>query len=121
MKVLLDENLPAPMAGLLPKHEVRTAAEMGWSGIKNGKLLTLVEAAGFDVFLTGDKSLEHQNIIERLPFGVAILSTTNWPVLRRNLALVNAGIEACVPGTARLVECGGFTQKRRRKPPASSP
>jgi hypothetical protein len=30
-----------------------TVAYMGWSGVKNGELLTLAEANGFNVVLTG--------------------------------------------------------------------
>ncbi len=33
--------------------------DMGWSGIKNGKLLRLVEKE-FDVMITVDKGFEHQ-------------------------------------------------------------
>lgn len=35
MRILLDESLPRPLARLLPGHEVRTVAEMGWSGIES--------------------------------------------------------------------------------------
>jgi len=32
---------------------------MGWAGIKNGELLRLASAS-FDVFLTVDRNIEHQ-------------------------------------------------------------
>jgi len=47
MKVLLDENLPHSLRKHLQKHAVFTAAYMGWSGLKNGHLLNVAEAAGF--------------------------------------------------------------------------
>ena len=59
MKILLDENLPRKLAGHLKGHECRTAAECGWAGKKNGKLLSLAEPL-FDVLLTLDKSIPYQ-------------------------------------------------------------
>lgn len=54
MRILLDESLPRPLAGLLPEHEVRTVAAMGWTGSRNGELLQLA-AGDFDVLLTADQ------------------------------------------------------------------
>ena len=59
MKVLLDECVPRKLKRELTEHEVLTVTEYGWSGIKNGKLLTLAEAE-FDVFLTIDQNLKYQ-------------------------------------------------------------
>jgi hypothetical protein len=33
---------------------------MGFAGLKNGELLKQAEASGFDVFITGDKTLEYE-------------------------------------------------------------
>ena len=41
MRLLLDESVPAKLRKHLRSHEVRTAVEMGWAGVKNGKLLAL--------------------------------------------------------------------------------
>ena len=55
MKVLLDENLPYKLRQSLTGHDVRSVNHMGWSGEKNGELLKLCEAEGFDVLVTGDQ------------------------------------------------------------------
>jgi len=34
---------------------------MGWSGEKNGELLKLCEAEGFDVLVTGDQNLRDRH------------------------------------------------------------
>ncbi|HEX4960928.1 MAG TPA: hypothetical protein VF173_08825 [Thermoanaerobaculia bacterium] len=49
-RVLLDENLPRLLKRELSGHEVRTVAEVGWAGLKNGKLLRLAESE-FDIFI----------------------------------------------------------------------
>ena len=66
MRVLLDESLPRPFAQLLPQHEVRTVAAMGWSGKQNGVLLGLA-TDHFDVVLTADQNLEQQQNLTTLP------------------------------------------------------
>jgi predicted nuclease of predicted toxin-antitoxin system len=53
MRILLDEDLPRRLGGLLIGHTVATVQVSGWSGIKNGQLLALAETQ-FDVFLTMD-------------------------------------------------------------------
>jgi uncharacterized protein DUF5615 len=72
VRVLLDESLPRPLAWLLSGHEVRTVAQMGWSGTRNGPLLELA-APEFDVLLTADQNLEHQQNVRALPIAVAVL------------------------------------------------
>ena len=53
-------------------HDVKTAHQMGWSGIKNGVLLALVSGK-FDVFVTVDRNLAFQNVVTNLPFAVIVL------------------------------------------------
>jgi predicted nuclease of predicted toxin-antitoxin system len=72
VRILLDESLPRPLARLLPEHDVRTVAAMGWGGKRNGELLQLA-AADFDALLTADQNLEHQQNLGALPVAVIIL------------------------------------------------
>jgi predicted nuclease of predicted toxin-antitoxin system len=72
MRLLLDESVPRRFRRALPEHVVRTAVEMGWSGVKNGELL-LLAAAEFDVLITVDQNLPHQQNIANLPIGVIVL------------------------------------------------
>ena len=51
MRVLLDECVPRALRNDLPGHEVKTVAELGWAGVKNGELLRRA-AAEFDVLIT---------------------------------------------------------------------
>lgn len=59
MRVLLDECVPRALRNELPGHDVKTVAECGWAGVKNGELLRLA-AESFDVLLTVDRNLEYQ-------------------------------------------------------------
>jgi predicted nuclease of predicted toxin-antitoxin system len=60
MKLLLDENLPKRLKLDFSEHEVYTVRDKGWNGIKNGELLKLMIEDSFDVLLTFDKNLQHQ-------------------------------------------------------------
>jgi hypothetical protein len=72
LRVLLDENLPHDLMGLLDGHAVETVAGRGWAGVRNGVLLQ--RAAGeFDAFITMDRRLPDQQRIAELPFGVILL------------------------------------------------
>lgn len=51
---------------------MRTVAEMGWSGTKNGTLLRKA-AADFDVLLTIDSNMEYQQNLTNLPVAVIVL------------------------------------------------
>jgi predicted nuclease of predicted toxin-antitoxin system len=74
MRLLLDECLPKDLARELPGHTVKTVPQAGWASISNGKLLRLIADCGkFDVFLTMDKNLPHQNKIRELPFAIVVL------------------------------------------------
>jgi predicted nuclease of predicted toxin-antitoxin system len=72
MRLLLDESVPSRLRRALPKHDVRTVGEMGWSGVKNGKLLALA-AVDFNAFITVDKNLPYQQNLATLPIAVVVL------------------------------------------------
>jgi hypothetical protein len=66
MLVLFDHSTPAPLRYALKGHVVVEAIERGWERFANGALLDAAEAAGFEVFLTADKNIRHQqNLADR--------------------------------------------------------
>jgi len=42
MRVLLDECVPRTLREQLPGHEVKTVAESGWAGVKNGATVAVI-------------------------------------------------------------------------------
>ena len=73
MKLLLDENLPKRLKQDFLEHEIYTVRDKGWNGIKNGELLKLMVADGFQALLTFDKNLQHQQNFERYTLTVFVL------------------------------------------------
>ena len=83
MNILLDESLPARLAHELHGHKVRTVAQEGWTGKKNGELLKLA-ASQFDVFITADQNLQYQvNLLRaKIPIIVLEAKTNRFDDLR---------------------------------------
>jgi hypothetical protein len=71
MRVLLDECVPRRLRRELAGHDVRTVPEMGWSGKKNGELLGLMAGQSFEVLVTVNQSIRHQQNLQSA--GVAVL------------------------------------------------
>ena len=57
MRILLDECVTKRLKVHLTLHVVATVTEKGWSGLKNGQLMTAASADGFDILITIDKNL----------------------------------------------------------------
>jgi hypothetical protein len=80
MKIIIDECVPSIVKRGLPAREIMTVQEMGWAGIKNGVLLKLV-AAEFDVFITSDKNLRHQQNLPDLDLAIILLPSNQVPIV----------------------------------------
>jgi predicted nuclease of predicted toxin-antitoxin system len=61
MRILIDECAPSALRHALARqgHNCKTVQEAGWSGKKNGELLSLAENE-FDVLITIDTNLRYQ-------------------------------------------------------------
>jgi len=75
MKVLLDECVTKKLKIHLKDFEVYTVTELGWSGVKNGKLMALCVENGFEVLLTIDKNLVHQQNLSKYKIAIVVLNT----------------------------------------------
>src|SRR3954471_6211838 len=73
MRVLLDECVPRRLRAALLGHDVRTVSEMGWAGKKNGELLQVMAGQGFEVLVTVDQNLRHQQNLQAAGIAVLIL------------------------------------------------
>jgi len=65
------------LAGLVqeagPHHFVRTMADEGWKGLRNGALLQRMREAGFEALVTVDRRMEYQQNIPRSGIGLVVL------------------------------------------------
>jgi predicted nuclease of predicted toxin-antitoxin system len=73
VKVLLDECVPKDFCKSFPEHECHTAHQAGFGGKTNGDLLTAAERAGFEVLITVDRNMPHQQNLPRHNLALIIL------------------------------------------------
>jgi hypothetical protein len=114
MRVLFDQATPVPIRPYLQGHDVRTAAQQGWDRLKNGELLAVAEAAGFDVLLTTDKNMRYQQNLAGRRIAVVVLGLQQWPDLRPHVQSIVEAIKTAVPGSYTEID---FPQEPRRDHP----
>ncbi len=119
MKILFDANVPHDLRPFLSHHQTFTAAYLGWAGLKNGELLSAAEAESFDVLITGDKTLHHEQNMTGRMIALVSLSAVNWPVIEPHIPRIVEAVDHAAPGSFTLVACGAFVGPgRRSKGPA---
>lgn len=79
-------------------HECSTVPEAGWSGKKNGELLSLAEHAGFKIFLTLDRGIEYEQNLKGREIAIICLAAKSnrlsdiAPEVSRLLPVLGSGI-----------------------------
>lgn len=103
MKILIDESAPQDLRHWLSEHDVETVAYRGWSGLKNGELLQRAEP-DFDVLLTADKNIPHQQPIAGTRIAVIVLPTNQVSLLKKRIDDIRQAINASSPGRVTRME-----------------
>ena len=109
MLIIFDQATPVPIRPYLERHTVRTAAQQGWNKLSNGELLTVAEEAGFDLLLTTDKNIRHQQNLAGRKIAIVVLGRQQWPQLEPHIQLVIDVVNAATPGSYSVVDIP-FTQ-----------
>ncbi len=93
MRILLDECLPLDFRHSFPDHDTHTAQWAGLKSKKNSELLLAAEMAGYDVLLTVDQGIPHQqHSVSRKLSIILVRSRTNQ--IEDLLPFVNAILNA---------------------------
>ncbi|OGV75184.1 MAG: hypothetical protein A2340_01225 [Lentisphaerae bacterium RIFOXYB12_FULL_60_10] len=100
MKVILDECLPRRLLRDLPDHMVTTVPKQGWAGVTNGALLKRVEPE-FDVFITMDSNIVHQQNMDGLKICLVILhgSNSRYETLQPRLPQIREALKQAKSGS----------------------
>ena len=97
MRILFDQGTPVPLKQYLTGHQIETAFELGWSRVTNGELLAAAEGR-FDVLVTTDRNLRHQQSLAGRKLAVLVLPTTSWPRLQEHVQKIAAALTGIKPG-----------------------
>lgn len=104
MRILFDQGTPDPLRHALTRHEVATAYELAWSTFSNGELLDTAEREGYEVLVTTDTNLRHQQNLAARRLAIVVLLSTSWPRIQRALATVVEAVDGAAPGSYMEVE-----------------
>lgn len=102
-RVLLDHCVPRQFGSLLVGCDVTTAAARGWAELKNGELLDAAQAAGFEVLITADKNLQHQQNLAARQIAIIELPTNRLRLVAGYAPEVNSILATIAPGDYRVV------------------
>jgi hypothetical protein len=103
VRVLFDQGTPVPLRESLTQYEVSTAYERGWSTLKNGDLLDAAEREGFEVLVTTDKNLKHQQNLGARRIAIVVLTSTSWPRIQSEISAVVSAVDETSPGSYKEV------------------
>jgi len=117
--LLLDESAPAGLCGILTGFNVRTAPEMGWAGVSNGRLLDLAERAGFEIMVTADGNIRVQQRLAGRKIALVVLTTNHWDTIKADPAGVIAACAGAGQGAYVVVRFPKPSRRRRPFPPSS--
>jgi hypothetical protein len=104
VRILFEQGTPVPLRQSLTHHEVTTAYECDWSSLKNGELLDVAVKQGFEVLVTTDSNLKHQQNLKSRRIAIVVLSTPSWPRIQRAVAEVVGAVDAASEGSYTEVE-----------------
>lgn len=103
MKILFDHGTPAPLRRHLQGHAVDRSAEKSWELLENGELIRKAEEEGYEVIVTTDQNMRHQQNLAGRKLAVVVLMATAWPRVQHRTEEIRAAIEEARPGQVREV------------------
>jgi hypothetical protein len=79
LKILFDQGVPKPLQAHLLGHQITRAYQLGWARQQNGALLARAENAGFEMAVTTDQRMRHQQNLGKWKLAIFVLGRGNWP------------------------------------------
>jgi hypothetical protein len=74
LRILIDESLPVAFASEVLNHDVSTVRAEKWLGFSNGSLLRAAVRRGFDVIITADSAIRHQQNLVAIGIAAVLLT-----------------------------------------------
>ncbi len=101
MKLLFDQGTPRPLRHYLAEHSVDTASERGWSDLDNGDLLEVAENEGYDLLITTDQNIRHQQNLANRRISIEVLLSTAWPLIQLRVDNIRAAVNEMGPAGSK--------------------
>ena len=79
------------------------SAERGWELLENGELIRRAEEDGYQVIVTTDQNMRHQQNLTGSRLAIVVLMATAWPRVQHRTEEIRAAIQEVEPGQVREV------------------
>ena len=99
MLVLCDNGAPRGLARFLTGHSVEEARARGWEELSNGELIDAAERAGFELMVTTDKNIRHQQNLRARKIALVVLEHSQWPMVKLVAENIVAAVNAAEAGS----------------------
>ena len=80
--------------------------------MRNGELLKLSVDAGYDVMITADQGIEHEDNIAKQKIALITLTSPRWPDVKKHIPQIRRALADAKKGRATTVEV--TTQKKTK-------
>ena len=95
--MLVNQGVPVPLRRQLAEHVVDTAFERGWSNLRNSALLDQAERDGYQLPVTTDQNLRHQQNLMAGRLAIVVLLAASWPRIRQRVDDIRAIVDQIGP------------------------
>ncbi len=121
MRIAIDEDIPNELTPLFrgPGFVVKHIEDLGLKGMKNGDLLAAL-SGNYDILVTGDTKLEHQQNLRAFELAVVLLHPRRL-VIDQIKGLIPGAIAAFPTARRHTVTTIGATETAPRKPRRDRP
>ena len=79
------------------------SAERGWELLGNGELIRKAEEDGYEVLVTTDQNMRHQQNLAGRRLAIVVLMATAWPRVRHRIEEIRTAIGEVQAGQVREI------------------
>ena len=113
-KVLFDNGVPKGIASSVVGHQVTRSRQLGWHLLKNGDLLKQAETGGFDVLLSTDKNIQHQQNLKERRIALVVLKEQRWSMVQQFSDQIVDAVNKAEPGSYTEVDIPWRPKNKRQ-------
>lgn len=112
-RILLDQSAPLGLRRFLTGYDVKTAYEMGWDRLANGKLLAAAEEAGFSIMVSADQNIWHQIHHTGRKITLVVIGSNHWETVRQHAQAVVQVCDSARQGSYIAIPLPKAPRRRR--------
>ena len=98
MLILFDNGTPQQLRRHLQGHTVHLAYQMGWHELPDGQLLPTAEQSGYELLITTDRNMRHQQNLAGMRMSILVLRGHAWPDVREYTGEIRNAVNRMEPG-----------------------